>query len=427
MTGSSRGARIGTFVVATLSLSLTIAGTVISLALNGEFDFSAESGILAMAVAAPILGLILILRVGAPRIGGLFLAMGLGLGMASLGAGIPSHPDYVDWLWLIPFANAGWMIFLALTVAGLPLLFPTGDPPTSRWRPVLWSLLVLLSLVTVMSLFSEQLTLTCSDVWPEEADCSVWEQSDQVLAIGECEAIIGPLGEGRECNVFLDNPIGITAVQDSETGPFGSFLYIGLLVIAALSIASLGLRFHRAGQRERQQIKLVFFVLGIFVASILIEAFVVDVLGRFLPVMEVIDFLMWVAIPLSIFLAITRYRLYDIDRLISRTITYTLVVGVLITAVAGLATVVGTQFEEPWVVAATTLGVAAMFNPLRRRVQVWVDRRFNRSRYDAEQVMDEFAGCLRDEVDGDEVVDGWVRAVTDTMQPSAMGVWVRGS
>jgi uncharacterized membrane protein YbhN (UPF0104 family) len=137
--------------------------------------------------------------------------------------------------------------------------------------------------------------------------------------------------------------------------------------------------------------------------------------------------LIWVAIPVSIFLAITRYRLYDIDRLISRTITYALVVGVLITAVAGLATVVGTQFEEPWVVAATTLGVAAIFNPLRRRVQVWVDRRFNRSKYDAERVMDEFAGSLRDEVDGDEVVDGWVQAVTETMQPSAMGVWVRGS
>jgi hypothetical protein len=73
----------------------------------------------------------------------------------------------------------------------------------------------------------------------------------------------------------------------------------------------------------------------------------------------------------------------------------------------------------------STLAVAALFNPLRKRVQSWVDRHFNRSTYDTELVMDEFAGSLRDEVDADEVVDGWVEAVEETMQPSAVGVWVR--
>jgi hypothetical protein len=77
------------------------------------------------------------------------------------------------------------------------------------------------------------------------------------------------------------------------------------------------------------------------------------------------------------------------------------------------------------VVATITLGVAASFNPVRRRVQVWVDRRFNRSRYDAERVMDDFAGSLRDRVDKDEVVEGWLGVVDQTMQPETIGVWLR--
>ncbi len=129
--------------------------------------------------------------------------------------------------------------------------------------------------------------------------------------------------------------------------------------------------------------------------------------------------------PLAIGMAILRYRLYDIDRIISRTVSYALVVGLLALAVAAVAAVAGSQFETPWVVAATTLAVAAMFNPLRRRVQGWVDRRFNRSRYDAQRVMDDFAGSLRDPVDADGVIDGWVWVVRGTMEPGAIGVWVR--
>lgn len=82
--------------------------------------------------------------------------------------------------------------------------------------------------------------------------------------------------------------------------------------------------------------------------------------------------------------------------------------------------------DSPLIVAASTLAVAALFNPVRGRTQTWVDHRFNRSRYNAERVLDEFAGTLRDRVDPNGVVDGWVRLVTDTMQPSSVGVWVRG-
>jgi hypothetical protein len=138
---------------------------------------------------------------------------------------------------------------------------------------------------------------------------------------------------------------------------------------------------------------------------------------------------MWIiaasAIPICVGIAVTRYRLYEIDRIISRTVSYVLVVAVLVGAVAALAALVGAQFQEPWVVAATTLGVAALFTPLRRRSQTWVDRRFNRSHYDAERVMDGFAASLRSQVDPDDVTGDWLAVVNETMQPAAAGVWVK--
>jgi hypothetical protein len=130
-------------------------------------------------------------------------------------------------------------------------------------------------------------------------------------------------------------------------------------------------------------------------------------------------------LPIAIGVAVLRYRLYDLGRVVSRTVTYAIVVGLLIGVVALTAAVVGAQFESPLVVAATTLAVAAVFNPLRRRVQSTVDRRFNRSRYDAERVIDDFAGSLRDRTDPVEVVDGWMGVITETMQPVAIGVWTR--
>ena len=126
-------------------------------------------------------------------------------------------------------------------------------------------------------------------------------------------------------------------------------------------------------------------------------------------------------------LAILRYRLYEIDRIISRTVSYALVVGILGAAYLGALTWLSSLLPDrsQLVVAGATLGVAFLFNPVRTRIQAWVDRRFNRSRYDAQKVMDRFAGSLRDQVDSDQVMDGWVGVVTETMQPASVGVWLR--
>jgi hypothetical protein len=192
------------------------------------------------------------------------------------------------------------------------------------------------------------------------------------------------------------------------------------------SVVSLIVRLIRSEGVERQQLKWFLFAGTLVVLSLVVES-LMDFLDDG-PIPFWVDALSTVGIvllPVSMILAIFRYRLYDIDRIISRTVTYAVVVALLAGIVALVATFVSTQFDEPLVVAATTLGVAAVFNPLRRRVQRVVDRRFNRSRYDAERVMDEFAATLRDETDEGAVVDGWRGVVYETMHPSSVGVWVK--
>jgi hypothetical protein len=134
-----------------------------------------------------------------------------------------------------------------------------------------------------------------------------------------------------------------------------------------------------------------------------------------------------VLIPVAIAVAITRYRLYEIDRLISRTVSYIVVIGLLAAVFFGVVTAASALLEtdSDLAIATSTLAVAALFNPLRKRLQGWVDGRFNRSRYDAQKVMDLFVGSLRDQVDPVRVIDGWVGVVAETIQPAAAGVWVR--
>jgi hypothetical protein len=389
------------------------------------FRIDSEFGLLAWVIASSILGLILIVRAGASGMGWLVLVIGLGGAISSLGAAVPTGPDYMGWLPLLPVSSVGWITFLGLTLAGLPLLFPTGAPPSRRWRPVLWLLIGLLAFAALSSAFSPELSVFCSDVIPGQADCSVWESSGDALAIGNCGPVVGPIGDGIECQVFLDNPIGISWVPALEDSIPGNIAGVGLLMTAAVAIVSLGVRMRRAGSQERLQIKAVFLALGAVVAATTVDALLLEVFDITLPGYWIVELLMWLAIPVSIFLAINRFRLYEIDRLISRTVSYAVVVALLLGTVAAVAAVVGTRFSDPLVVAGTTLAVAALFSPLRRRVQSVVDRRFNRSRYDAERVMSQFIGSLRDGVDLENIAGSWRAVVGETMQPSSVGVWIR--
>ena len=132
------------------------------------------------------------------------------------------------------------------------------------------------------------------------------------------------------------------------------------------------------------------------------------------------------ALPASMGVAILRYRLYDIDRIISRTVAYAIITGLLVGVYAGLV-LLATQvlgFASTWAVAASTLAAVALFTPLRRRVQRAVDRRFNRARYDADVAVAAFAGRLQDAVDPEMVRADLLASVITALEPAHVAVWL---
>ena len=224
-----------------------------------------------------------------------------------------------------------------------------------------------------------------------------------------------------------DNPLGIPGTREL-LDPATEWLGTVLAVIALLAVVDLVMRFRRSAGVERLQFRWFVFAIVSFPIMFLAGNFLESVVGieRFDPVV-VIFALCGNGTAVAIGAAITRHGLYEIDRVISRTVGYVLVVGVVaaayLGAVTGLTSILPDQSQLA--VAGSTLAAAALFNPVRKRVQGMVDRRFNRSRYDAQRVMDRFAGSLRDQVDTGEVLDGWVGVVAETMQPATAAVWVR--
>jgi hypothetical protein len=281
-----------------------------------------------------------------------------------------------------------WFLILALTLIFTPLLFPTGRLLSPRWRPVAWLAGVTTAVLTALTFLQTELRTV----------------EDQVIA----------------------NPIGVAAVGNLEESPFISALILLLTVLAAVAIGSLVLRFRRSRGEERQQLK--WFTYSAALAPL-------SVLGDALPAV-VGDLLFDVPIvflPVAAGIAILRYRLYDIDRLINRTLVYGLLTallgGVYVGAVLVLGQVFGGVTGDPpnWVVAGATLAVAALFQPARRRIQAVVDRRFNRRKYDAAETIDAFGARLRDQVDLDTLSTELLAVVDQTMQPTRILLWLRPS
>ncbi len=223
------------------------------------------------------------------------------------------------------------------------------------------------------------------------------------------------------------NPLGIPGAREL-LDPATEWLGTVLAVIALVAVVDLIIRFRRSSGVERLQFR--WFVLAVaafpvmfFAANLFEEVFGAE---GFDPV--VVAFALWGnGTAAAIGIAITRHGLYEINRVITRTVGYALVVLLLAAVYLGAVTWLTSLLpdQSDLAVAASTLGVAALFNPIRRLILTRVDRRFNRSRYDAEKVMDEFSGSLRNGVDGPAVVEGWIDAVSKTMHPATAAVWVR--
>jgi hypothetical protein len=230
--------------------------------------------------------------------------------------------------------------------------------------------------------------------------------------------------------VISPAPLADTGLENPLAQPSLSALAViatdsGFFLVVALGLAAiigLFIRFARSFGVERQQFRWLIFGASVFV--------LIAAAGQFLPEGssgELIWLLGGSAIPISIGVAVARYRLYEIDRIISRTVSYVLVIGLLAAVLMGALSLLTLVLpaESPLAVAGSTLAAAALFNPVRKRVHEAVDRRFNRSRYDAQRVLEELSASMRGQIDPETVRREWVGAVVGTMQPASVAVWVR--
>jgi hypothetical protein len=285
-------------------------------------------------------------------------------------------------------SDGAWITQFLCTLVLLPLWFPTGSPISWRWGWVGRVAVSAGSVAWISFVFAEHV-------------CAVYESP-----------------ESSVCVETVPVPWGVEGFPGFEP-----LLLIGV-AMAIPAITSVFVRWHRSRGVEREQLKWVLLGSTALAFSIVLSF---DTFQMPQWVNDSVSALSLAGLWVAIAVAILRYRLYEIDRIISRTVSYALVLVVLGAVVLGLVALfaVFLPTDDPLVVAVSTLAAAAMFNPVRRRVQAVIDRRFNRSRYDAQRVVGRFAASLQEQVDPDDVVEGWVEVVEDTMQPAVVGVWLR--
>jgi hypothetical protein len=232
----------------------------------------------------------------------------------------------------------------------------------------------------------------------------------------------GTLAPARLENTQIANPFGLAGPAGAAAAAMSA---VGTLLWAAVMVASLAcvvLRFRSSAGVERQQLRWVVAGAAGAVAGLLA--------GAATPQHTVISSVLYatvLCVPVSVLVAVLRYRLWDLDRLVSRTVTYGLVTALLVIPYLLIAPAAGrlAQGSGSLAVAAATLAAAAAFAPLRRWVQNLVDRRFNRRRYDAARTVEAFAARLRDQVDLDALSAELLAVVDQTMQPVEASLWLR--
>jgi hypothetical protein len=398
---AGRRVRLGSPVAALVLGGVVLAVLIADVPLAGlaHQSVNAASGSLPVWISAPfaVVGLVVAWRKPGNPLGWVILAMA-GFFAVSEDASFYMVADYrlhhggLPLGWVALFAQPGWAPGLVLFVLVF-LLFPDGRPPSARWRWVVWAAL---------------------------AVGAVWVASALTLTVG---AIIGhhlqvdPAGN----LTALDNGAGNAAWWNAVTA-------VTALVAAVCWLASLVgqvLSYRRSSGERRQQLK--WLLTGSAIVGVCLG---ISFTGGSSPgstsVISVIALAGVLALPVSIGVAVLKYRLFDIDRVVSRTLAYAIVTGLLVGVYAGLVLLATEvfKFHSTVAVAAATLAAAALFSPVRRRVQQIVDRRFNRARYDADQTVAAFAARLKDAVDLDSVRDDLAGVVNQALEPAHISVWV---
>ncbi len=240
-------------------------------------------------------------------------------------------------------------------------------------------------------------------------------------------AVISPLTNGgwggEETTAITENPLRVTLhpLGEITAGAFG----VALVVTVLTACVAIIVRFRRSKGIARQQMKwlayaallqIIWFPIEVAISRSVASTGIVGAIGALVITLALA----------AVAIAVLRYRLYEVDRFISRTVSYALVVAVLLGTFYGSLTLLTTLLttESTLAVAASTLAVFALFNPLRGRIQDGVDRRFNRGRYQSQQVLDRFTVQLRDQTDFEQLTFGLADVVEKTLHPVSLGIWI---
>ncbi len=346
-----------------------------------------------VAVGYSTVGAIVASRLPESPIGWLFCAIGLTFGVSHFSAEYAAYallapsrslPGGEALAWLTSWV---WVGGLGLIVY-LDLLFPNGRLPSARWRWFAW--------FTAIALLPA--------------------------------AILAALSPGLILSSTLHNPLGIEELPNASKA-IEAFMY-ALVVVGASSMLA---RLRHAGRIERQQIKWFAYATAVAISGVILKNTVYPAVG--------VIWVWWVGLvlttvgvvssPVAMGIAIFRYRLYQIDILINRTLVYGSLTAVLVAVYLGGVVFLQYAFRSltgegsQLAVVASTLIIAALFIPLRRRIQSFIDRRFYRSKYDARKTLEAFSAKLRNETDLDALSDDLVGVVRETMQPAHVSLWLR--
>jgi hypothetical protein len=349
-------------------------------------------------LAFPMVGALVASRHPKNPVGWICLTVGLFWTLIFLGDSIPGSGPYP--VTIAALTQAIWIPPVGLLGIYLILLFPDGKLPSRRWRPLAW----LSGMVMVLA----SLGITFSP---------------------------GPL----EGHPGVSNPLGLEGAPPWVfTAGIAILLLLPLCMIA--SALSLVLRYRRSWGEEREQIKWIAFaasVVGLLYLITMVSSFTFSgpwgAAGTplWLGLLQQVSLVSFTAVPIAVGFAVLKYRLYDIDLLINRTLVYGSLSATLVVLYFGGIVVLQGVFvaltgeKSTLAVVASTLLIAALFNPLRRGIQGFIDRRFYRNKYDARKTLDVFSVKLRNETDLDALSSDLVGVVRETVQPSHVSLWLR--
>jgi hypothetical protein len=391
--------------LAALSVVMFVASIVLHILTHssqeatGAGDTLGELLIYSSFLAFPIVGALIASKHPNNPVGWICLAVGLLWMLIFLEDAISGLGPYS--VTMDALTQADWIPPIGLLGIYLFLLFPDGKLPSRRWRPLAWFSGVVMVLASLGITFAP-----------------------------------GPL----EDNPGVRNPFGLEGAPWLAHAVFIVLLLFPLCMLA--SALSLVMRYRRSGGVERVQIKWIAFA-----ASAVGLLYLIAMVGSFtylgpwgspgtplwLTLLQNAALVSFVAVPVAVGFAVLRYRLYDIDVVINRTLVYGSLTAMLaavyfggVTATQTIFRILTGQEQQPQLaIVFSTLVIAALFNPLRRRIQSFIDRRFYRRKYDAAKTLEAFSAKLRDETDLDALSDDLVGVVKETMQPAHVSLWLR--